>query len=150
MSNAGVDSPSAVSSGVRAARGPVPLVLLAALLGACSGRQVLLVSPDTTAGPRYTCAPGEGGVCQPATVDVPEELNASGTVFVILPRECQGRVHRITVIDAGSSTPKVDVACAPKEEPLGEMSQRAPRAPSKGEASQVATGGHDAVDVSVH
>jgi hypothetical protein len=154
MSNAGVDGPSVVSwrerSGARAAGAPAVLIVLATFLGACAGRQVRLVSPDTTAGARYTCAPGEGGVCQPATVDVPEELNASGTLFVILPRECQGRIHQIVVIDAGSSTPKVDATCAPKEEPLGEMSRREPSAPNEVEASPVGTGEQRAADVSVH
>jgi hypothetical protein len=94
------------------------------LATACSGSHVRLVAPDTTAGPRYSCAPGEGQICQPATTDVPEELNRSGTVFVILPRQCKGKIHQIVIIDAGSSKPKVDATCAPQEEPLDEMSRR--------------------------
>jgi hypothetical protein len=152
MSNARVGGPSAASR--RRRRGPsgsvAALSVLAALLGACGGRQVRLVSPDTTAGARYTCAPGEGGVCQPATVDVPEELNPSGTIFVILPRECQGRIHQIVVIDAGSSTPKVDATCAPQEEPLGETSRRDPGLALDVDSSPVAKGEHDGADVSVH
>lgn len=93
---------------------------------ACSGSQVRLVAPDTTAGSRYSCLPGEGQICQPATTDVPEELNQSGTVFVILPRQCKGKIHQIVITDAGSSKPKVDATCAPEEEPLEEMSHPAP------------------------
>jgi hypothetical protein len=102
---------------------------LIAAASACGGHPMRLVSPDTTAGPRYTCEPGAGRICQPATSDVPEELNRSGTVFVILPRECKGRVHQLVIIDAGSSEPKVDATCAPEEAPLDEMSLRERRAP---------------------
>jgi hypothetical protein len=108
--------------------GHAALWLVAAVLIACGGSQVRLVSPDTTPGPRYTCQPGEGAVCQPATTDVPEDLNRSGTVFVILPRECKGRIHQIVVLDAGSSHPKVDATCAPQEEPVEEMSSSEPEA----------------------
>jgi hypothetical protein len=106
------------------------LCLIAAASSACGGSQVRLVSPDTTAGSRYSCQPGEGQVCQPATTDVPEDLNHSGTVFVILPRECKGRVHQIVVLDAGSSHPKVDATCAPPEEPVEEMSSEPSAAPA--------------------
>ncbi len=120
----------------RAAAGHLPLLLLAALVSACGGRHLRLVAPDTTAGPRYTCERGAAGVCQAAVVDVPEELNQSGTVFVILPRQCQGRVHQIVVLDAESSTPRVDVTCAPREEPLEEMSRVEPGAPGPAESNQ--------------
>jgi hypothetical protein len=117
-----------------------PGLTLALLLAACSGgSQVRLVAPDTTAGPRYTCVVGEGKVCEPAATDVPEELNQSGTVFVILPRECKGKIHQIVVLDAGSSTPKIDATCAPSEEPVEEMSGSEPSATAP--RSRLATGG---------
>jgi hypothetical protein len=108
------------------------LLLLALALGACGGSQVRLVAPDTAPGPRYTCQPGEGMVCQPATTDVPQDLNQSGTVFVILPRECKGKIHQIVVLDAGSSSPKVDATCAPQEEPIEEMSGAEPGSAAPG------------------
>jgi hypothetical protein len=111
------------------------LLLLAAVLSACGGSQVRLVSPDTTPGSRYTCQPGEGAPCQPATTDVPEDLNRSGTVFVILPRECKGKIHQIVVLDAGSSHPKVDATCAPQEEPVEEMSASEPKGAPAASAS---------------
>lgn len=125
-------------------------VVLAVLLGACAGHHVRLVSPDTTAGPRYTCEPGAAGVCQPAAADVPAELNPSGTLFVILPRQCKGKIHQIVVIDAGSSKPRVEATCAPEEAPLEDMSAREPLKSVPAEPSQVAKGVGDAADVSIH
>jgi hypothetical protein len=135
------------------------------LATACTSSHVRLVAPDTTAGARYTCAPGEGLSCQPATTDVPEELNQSGTVFVVLPRECKGKIHQIVIFDAGTAKPKVDATCAPEEEPLEEMSQRSPAArreaqnspraalnsprAARGQHRPVPEGDH-AADVSVH
>ena len=107
------------------ARHAAPSLMLAFLAG-CSSRHVRLVAPDTTAGSRYTCLAGEGMICQPATTDVPSDLNESGTSFVILPRECKGRFYQIMVFDAGSSKPKVEATCAPQEEPVDEMTSGAP------------------------
>jgi hypothetical protein len=126
------------------------LIVLALLLDACGGQHLRLVSPDSTAGPRYTCEPGEGRVCQPAAVDVPEELNPSGTLFVILPRQCQGRIHQIVVLDAGSSSPRVEATCAPQEDPLEEMSRSEPLGAAPAEAKQAAKGGSHGPDVSLH
>jgi hypothetical protein len=97
------------------------LVVVAAVSSACGSRHVRLVSPDTTAGSRYTCEPGDGKVCTPATTDVPSDLNERNTAFVILPRECKGRIQQIVVINADSSEPKVDATCAPEEAPVEEM-----------------------------
>lgn len=133
----------------RVSRHGVSLALVVAA-AACGGRHVRLVSPDTTAGPRYTCEPGEGGVCQPAVVDVPAELNPSGTVFVILPRQCQGKIHQIVVLDADSSKPRVEATCAPREEPLEEMSRAEPHRSEPPSAEPHATGEVDAADVPIH
>jgi hypothetical protein len=89
---------------------------------------VRLVAPDTTAASRYSCEPGDGKICTPATTDVPSDLNQTHTAFVILPRECKGRFQQIVVIDADSSEPKVDVTCAPEEAPVEEMGSE-PAAP---------------------
>jgi hypothetical protein len=61
------------------------------------------------------------GQCQPATTDVPSERNPSGMTIINLPRECAGKIHQILILDAGSSEPRVDVTCAPAEEPIGTM-----------------------------
>jgi hypothetical protein len=89
---------------------------LATALVATSGcaHHVNLMTPDTTPGSRYTCQ--AEGTCQPATDDVPSALNPSGTTSVTLPRQCGGRFNRIFIHDAGSSSPKVDVTCAPAEQ----------------------------------
>ena len=87
-------------------------------LGGCA-RHVRLTSPDTDPGARYVCdGPGE---CQPATTDVPSERNPAGMTIVTLPRQCAGKIHQILILDAASSEPKVDVTCAPAEEPVGTM-----------------------------
>jgi hypothetical protein len=93
--------------------------LLLVLVAEGCARHVRLTTPDTDPGARYVCR-GEG-VCQPADVDVPSERNPSGTTFITLPRQCAGKIHQILVIDAGSSEPKVDVTCAPAEEPIDTM-----------------------------
>ena len=104
------------------------LVITLALSSACGSRHVRLVAPDTTAGPRYSCEPGDGKICSPATTDVPSDLNQRNTAFVILPRECKGRFQQIVVINADSSEPKVDATCAPEEAPVEEMGSE-PAAP---------------------
>lgn len=91
---------------------------LALCLGGCA-HHVRLTSPDTDPGARYVC--DGAGTCEPATTDVPSEENPSGMTLVILPRQCAGKIHQILILDAGSSEPKVDVTCAPAEEPLGTM-----------------------------
>jgi hypothetical protein len=97
------------------------LLLVVSSLG-CA-RHVRLTTPDTDPAARYVC--GEGG-CQPADVDVPSERNPSGTTFINLPRQCAGRIHQILIVDADSSDPKVDVTCAPAEEPIDTMGPTVP------------------------
>lgn len=91
---------------------------LALSLGGCA-HHLRLTSPDTDPGARYVC--DGAGECRPATSDVPSERNPSGMTIVTLPRQCAGKVHQILILDAGSSEPKVDVTCAPAEEPIGTM-----------------------------
>ncbi len=97
----------------------VVLIAVVASVAAGCARHVRLESPDTSAGARYTCT-GKAP-CEPATSDVPSQLNPSGTTFVTLPRQCRGRIHRIVISDADSNEPKVDVTCAPEDEPIGDM-----------------------------
>jgi hypothetical protein len=92
----------------------VSALVLVATSGCAS--HVNLMTPETAPGSRYTCQ--EKGGCQPATEDVPSDLNPSGTTSVTLPRQCGGRFNRIFIHDAGSSNPKVDVTCAPAEESI--------------------------------
>jgi hypothetical protein len=91
------------------------LICCAGLLGACGHRHVSIENPATTPGSRYTCKSMDS--CTPATVDVPARLNQSGTTFVALPRQCAGRIHKIVILNADSSTPEIDVTCAPIEAP---------------------------------
>ena len=89
------------------------------LLGApaCAQRHVQLKFPDTSPGEEYTCpvTEGQAAACKPATVIDPAKANQANTVFLILPRECKGKFNEVTIHDSGSSTPTVDVKCAPQE-----------------------------------
>lgn len=89
------------------------------LMGSGCARHLRLQVPHTSAGARYVCAPQ--APCQPATTDIPEERNRSGTAYVILPEQCAGALHEVVVFDADTSEPSVDVTCAPLEEPIEEM-----------------------------
>src|SRR5262245_57892546 len=93
---------------------------IALLLVGCGARHVQLKFPDATPGEEYTCHPTTSQVetCSPATKIDPAQNNQARTVFVILPRECKGHFHEITVHDSGSSEPVVDVKCAPLENPI--------------------------------
>jgi hypothetical protein len=86
------------------------LVAIAGALGACSGKHVRMLNPDTTRGPRYTC--NAGGTCNPATFEDEARLNPSGTKDVPLPRECGGKLEKLVVLDATSEAPRADVSCA--------------------------------------
>lgn len=93
------------------------LVTLLALLAtsACT-HHVRLLFPDSSPGAEYTClTTTQGENCQPATKISPANNNQANTAFVILPKECKGNYNDITIHDSGSSTPSVDVKCAPLE-----------------------------------
>jgi|SRR5215212_7456018 len=104
----------ASSLGVAAVAG----VLL--VLSACSERHVQLKFPDSTPGAQYTCRSTQASAvnCVPATDLNPAAQNQSGTVFVILPRECKNSFNEITIHDSGSSEPAVNVRCSPLEPPI--------------------------------
>jgi len=86
------------------------LVVIAGALGACTGKHVRMLNPDTTRGPRYTC--NVGGTCNPATFEDEARLNPSGTKDVPLPRECGGKLEKLLVLDGTSDAPRADVTCA--------------------------------------
>ena len=101
---------------LRIARG----LWLGLLASAGCAHNLQLVVPDTTPGASYSC-PGRVA-CEPASVDDPAAAAQSGTSFVVLARQCNGRIHRILVSDAGSSSPQVTVTCAPVEnDPTAEL-----------------------------
>lgn len=89
---------------------------LAVMTVACQ-RHVRLEFPDSSPGEEFVCQVTESQQerCAPRTVIDPAQDNRQGTVFVILPRACQGKFHQIVIHDAGSSTPQVAVKCSPLE-----------------------------------
>jgi hypothetical protein len=92
-------------------------VCLVCALAGCATHHVGLKFPDATPGEEYTCHVTTSQVenCSPATKIDPAANNQAHTVFVILPRECKGHFHEVTIHDSGSSEPTVDVKCAPLE-----------------------------------
>lgn len=95
---------------------------LALALGSACSHHVQLKFPQTekAAGPGYVCSATSTSEarCSDATVIDPAQQNASGTTFVILPTQCAGQVHQVTIQDADSDEPKVHVLCAAQENPL--------------------------------
>ncbi len=90
--------------------------MLALLTASACTHHVRLLFPDSSPGEEYTCsATTHDENCRPATTVAPDQNNQANTAFVILPRECKGSFNDITVHDSGSSTPTVDVKCAPLE-----------------------------------
>lgn len=89
--------------------------LLLLLFASACAHHVQLKVPETerAAGPGYECSSKAG--CSDATVVDPSQQNASGTAFVKLPAQCQGKFHQITIQDADSDEPKVHVLCAAQE-----------------------------------
>jgi hypothetical protein len=92
-------------------------LLLAAV--SCT-RNVRLVVPHSTPSARYDCS-AEKKECLPAAHDVPADADRRGTAFVVLPAQCNGRIHEVLVLDADSSNPRVTVTCAALENAIGEM-----------------------------
>ena len=96
------------------------LLSLAFSAAGCVAHNLRFVAPDTTPSSRYDCGVDQSE-CTPATHDVPEEATQSGTQFIRLPRQCQGRFNQVLVLDADSSSPRVTVTCAPSENDPNEV-----------------------------
>lgn len=94
------------------------VVLGMPVLSGCMHRHISLENPATSPSSRYSCPP-RAAPCVPATTDVPGERNPSGMAFFALPRQCSGRIHKIVILKADTSTPEVDVTCAPFEDAPG-------------------------------
>ena len=93
------------------------LAVSAAICSFACEHHVQLRFPNSSPGEEYSCAVTTSQVesCKPATKLDPAERNKAGTVYVIVPRECQGHFNEITIHDSGSSHPTVEVLCSPPE-----------------------------------
>ena len=80
---------------------------------------VRLQIPGTSPSTRFSCT--QAGGCVALQNDNPADINQSGTAFVNLPTQCQGRFNDITVLDADSDDPQVIVTCATPDAPIGDM-----------------------------
>lgn len=96
--------------------GRVGWLFVVMALVACS-HDVSLKFPDSSPGAEYVCSPTHrnGEQCVPQTRVDPAKDTREGSVYVIVPRECKGRFNEITIHDAGSKSPVVNVKCAPPE-----------------------------------
>ena len=87
-------------------------VCIVALAG-CGSQQLRLTSPETSAGVSYTCT--SANTCYPGSLANPVEGQPDEAIPLLMPRECQGRIHEIVIRDADSSSPEIDVTCATAE-----------------------------------
>ncbi len=111
----------------------VPFTLLAVIACMACQHDVRLEFPESDGvSGMYECSTTTGAeVCQPTSVVDPAEQNKFGTEFVMMPRECNKHFHRIVIHDAGSSSPKVHVECAPPEGKIPPLTPiTAPSAPA--------------------
>ena len=102
-----------------AMRAHLVLLCLALALSACQ-RHVKLLFPNAAAnnGLEFDCAATDGPKqCIESKNHDPRGENRAGTVHIIVPPECNGHFHEITIHDSGSSSPVAHVACAPPEAP---------------------------------
>ena len=98
----------------------------------CGSQQLRLTSPETSGGVSYTCT--SANTCYPGSLANPVEGQPDEAIPLLLPRECQGRIHEIVIREADSSSPEIDVTCATAEVPA---SQEAPPAPASNEPPPV-------------
>ena len=86
---------------------------LVLLLAGCGSQQLRLSAPDTSPGVSYTCT--AANTCYPASLAAPVEGQPDEALPLIMPRECEGRIHQVVIRDADSSDPEIDVTCAAKQ-----------------------------------
>src|SRR2546430_12940750 len=91
---------------------------VALLMAIGCSHHVRLAMPKTSIGAQYSCT--KGG-CVPATVVDPAARNPMNTVFIVLPKECNGRLNEAFIENANSDDPKVTVLCATPDTPIEQM-----------------------------
>lgn len=87
----------------------------------CS-RQVRLVVPETDyGGVAFVCTAADGedspSTCASEGREDPSINAKSGTAFIVLPKECDGRFHELLIENADSSSPTVRASCATRATP---------------------------------
>jgi hypothetical protein len=113
---------------------------LVALIG-CGSQQLRLTAPDTSGGVSYTCTSANN--CYPASMAAPVEGQPDEAMPLLMPRECQGRIHEIVIRDADSSEPEIDVTCAtpngdaPADKPAANNEPSASSEPAAVDASAI-------------
>jgi hypothetical protein len=95
-------------------------IALIAFEACVSGHHIRLNDPSTSQGQDWECKPSakDGSqVCSTPDQATADELNQSGTVDYTLPKECNGRVFKIVISNAGKDDARVHVVCAQPEPP---------------------------------
>ena len=87
------------------ARSWAGFALMVSGITGCAQRHVQLKFPDTSPGEQFVCSEAKSREqsCTARTALDPAADNRHGTVFVIMPRECRGSFHEVTIHDAGSA-----------------------------------------------
>ena len=104
----------------RSTLGRLAVLPLVASLSGCH-QHLRLAVPGTTAGERFDCSKDKKP-CEPAKSDVPGTENPIFTRQVVLPAECKGLIHEVSIRYADTDDPQLVVICAPKENGVGNMS----------------------------
>jgi hypothetical protein len=104
------------------------------LLAGCGSQQLRLTAPETNAGVSYTCT--SANTCYPGSLATPAEGQPDEAIPLLMPRECQGRIHEIVIREADSSSPEIDVTCATPE-PGAAPPPASPSAPASNEPPPV-------------
>ncbi len=84
----------------------------------CASHVRLVVAATEPGAAEYDC---ESGSCQPTTSIDPGAGNPARTRQINLPAECQGRIHKVMIFDAGSKNPKAHVICAAPDDGIQPM-----------------------------
>jgi hypothetical protein len=97
------------------------VVSLVALAASACEHHVQLLFPNAAAnnGLEFDCTV-DAKQCGESKVHDPGGENRAGTAHIILPPECNGQFHLITIHDSGSSAPVAHVVCAPLENKIAQ------------------------------
>lgn len=93
------------------------LLLLVVSTG-CAPKHVMLWTNEAGTGSLYACTQQDKKyTCVPAKDERVVNETLSGTLYIDLPKECEGHFRQILLHDVRSGHPQVFVKCAPPENP---------------------------------
>jgi hypothetical protein len=96
---------------------PLRLLVLGLLAG-CAPKHVMLWTGTVGTGSLYECTEKDKKyTCAPSKDETLVNETLSGTIYVNLPEECDGRFRQILLHDVPSGKPRIFVKCAPATNP---------------------------------